>query len=133
MIDFAKITVRAGDGGRGAGSFAHIKGKRLGKANGGDGGIGGNVYLEATLDVKGLEAFRYNKDFMAGNWQHGGPNRRKGAEGEDLVLKVPVGTLVKITEVTDKSKESSGAKARPLSSEQLELRPGLDRKSTRLN
>src|SRR3989344_4831757 len=96
MIDFAKITVRAGDGGRGAGSFAHIKGKRLGKANGGDGGIGGNVYLEATLDVKGLETFRYNKDFTAANGQNGGPNRRKGAEGEDLVLKVPVGTVVSL-------------------------------------
>src|SRR3990167_4292126 len=103
MIDYARITVRAGDGGRGAGAFAHIKGKRLGKANGGDGGIGGNVYLVATLDVKGLETFRYNKDFTAANGQNGGPNRRKGAEGVDLVLKVPVGTVVNLANTSNKT------------------------------
>lgn len=103
MIDFAKITVKAGNGGRGAGAFAHIKGKRLGKANGGDGGRGGDVYIAASLDVKGLETFRYNKDFTAANGQNGDPNKRKGAEGEDLVLKVPVGTLVKVMSQSDES------------------------------
>ena len=97
MIDYARITVKAGDGGRGAGAFAHIKGKRLGKANGGDGGHGGDVYIAASPDVNTLETFRYNKDFAAANGQNGGPNRRKGAEGVDLVLKVPVGTVIRLS------------------------------------
>ena len=106
MIDFAKITVRAGDGGRGAGSFAHIKGKRLGKANGGDGGVGGNVYFCATLDLNTLEPFRYNKDFVAASGANGGPNRRKGAGGVDLVLKVPVGTVVNLANTSNKTYET---------------------------
>lgn len=97
MIDYAKITVKAGDGGAGTGSFRHIKGKRRGKADGGDGGNGGNVYLEATLDMNTLEPYRFVKDYLAKNGQIGSSNLRRGAVGADLVLKVPVGTLVKET------------------------------------
>ncbi len=96
MIDYAKIMVKAGDGGAGAGSFMHIKGKRLGKADGGDGGRGGNVYLVATRDLNTLEPFRFVKEYRAKSGQHGSSQRRKGADGEDLVVKVPVGTLVKV-------------------------------------
>lgn len=96
MIDFAKITARAGDGGRGSGSFHKIKGKRYGKADGGDGGRGGNVYIEATVDLSTLEPYRYVKNYKAGNGASGLSNLRRGAEGEDLVLKVPVGTVVTV-------------------------------------
>lgn len=96
MIDFAKITLKAGDGGSGGGSFEHIKGKRRGKADGGDGGPGGNIYLVATNDLNTLEPFRYVKEYKAKNGGLGLSKRRKGAEGDDLVVKVPVGTTIEL-------------------------------------
>ena len=101
MIDYAKIIVIAGSGGNGCGSFHKIKGKRYGKANGGDGGEGGNVYIEATGDLQNLEKYRFLKEYKALSGQHGLSRRRKGADGEDLILKVPVGTSVKISDAAD--------------------------------
>lgn len=95
MIDYAKINVKAGNGGAGAASFRHIKGKRYGKADGGNGGHGGHVYLEATRDLNTLEPYRFVKDYKAQDGVSGSSNLRRGADGQDLVLKVPVGTLVK--------------------------------------
>ena len=96
MIDFAKIKVIAGDGGNGAGSFFHTKGKRLGKADGGDAGRGGNIYLVASRDLNTLEPFRFVKEYRAKRGERGNSNNRKGADGEDLEIKVPVGTVVKV-------------------------------------
>lgn len=96
MIDYARITVKAGDGGGGTGSFRHNKGKRRGKADGGDGGDGGNVYLEATNDMNTLEPYRFVKDYAAKNGERGLSNLKNGARGADLVLKVPVGTEVRV-------------------------------------
>src|SRR3990167_4461794 len=96
MIDYAKITACAGKGGNGAGSFRRVKGKRRGKADGGDGGTGGNVFVEATLDLNTLEPFRFVKNYKAGDGQMGFSNLRRGANGQDLVLKVPVGTVVRV-------------------------------------
>lgn len=95
MIDFAKITVKAGHGGRGAGSFVHVKSKRRGKADGGDGGRGGDVYFAVWANVNTLERFRFIKEYKAEDGQPGASNRRKGAEGEDLVVMVPQGTLIR--------------------------------------
>lgn len=96
MIDFAKITVRAGCGGRGAGSFHHIKRKSYGKADGGDGGRGGHVFIETTNDLSTLEPYRFVKNYTAKNGVMGLANFRKGADARDLVLKVPVGTELKV-------------------------------------
>ncbi|OGD95119.1 GTPase ObgE [Candidatus Curtissbacteria bacterium RIFCSPLOWO2_01_FULL_41_28] len=96
MIDFARITIKAGNGGSGTGSFSRIKGKRYGKADGGDGGWGGDVYLVATGDLSTLEPFRYVKDYKARDGSNGESQRRRGAQGEDLVVKVPVGTVVTV-------------------------------------
>lgn len=96
MIDFAHITVTAGKGGDGSGSRTQIKGKRYGRADGGDGGWGGNVFLEATSDQNTLEPYRFLRHFEAKNGVNGFANLRRGATGEDLVLKVPVGTQVKV-------------------------------------
>jgi GTPase len=96
MIDFVRITVRAGEGGSGAGSFKSIKGRRRGKADGGDGGDGGDVYLQASADLGTLEPYRYVKDYRALSGQNGLSNLRRGAKGEDLVLKVPTGTVVSV-------------------------------------
>ncbi|KKU88155.1 MAG: GTPase obg [Candidatus Beckwithbacteria bacterium GW2011_GWC2_47_9] len=115
MIDYARITARAGDGGVGNGSFFRIKGKRYGKANGGDGGRGGDVYLLATRDLNTLESFRYVKDYQAKNGTNGLSRRRRGADGRDLVIRVPVGTLVRGTTGsmgTTSTKGSESSKAR---------------------
>lgn len=97
MIDYACIKVKAGDGGNGAGSFMHVKGKRLGKADGGDGGKGGDVYLIATRDLNTLEPFRYVKEYKAANGGNGGAQKRRGVQGEDLKIRVPIGTQVRFS------------------------------------
>lgn len=109
MIDFARITIKAGDGGDGAGSFMHTKGKRRGKADGGDGGSGGNVFFVASANLNTLEPFRFVKDYQARSGDNGLSNRRKGAVGEDLNILVPVGTQIRVTsepDMTNKSNES---------------------------
>ena len=107
MIDYARITIRAGNGGNGSGSFYHIRGKRYGKADGGDGGDGGDVYLLATRDLGTLESFRYVKDYKAKNGTNGQSRRCRGARGADLVIKVPVGTLVRL-QTTDYRLQTEG-------------------------
>ncbi len=104
MIDFARITVKAGDGGRGVGSFRGLNGKKYGKADGGDGGMGGNVYVEATGDVNSLDRYRFVKDYQAESGQAGLSRLRRGAQGADLVIKVPIGTVVKVESQSEESK-----------------------------
>ncbi len=99
MIDFARIKVKSGDGGRGAGSFHALKGRPYGKANGGDGGDGGNVVVEATADLNTLEKYRFMKSFKAEKGGDGFSNFRKGARGIELILRVPVGTQVNTGQV----------------------------------
>lgn len=106
MIDYAKITVCAGDGGQGSGSFMRIRGRRYPKADGGDGGGGGSVYFEATSDLNTLEPFRFIKEYKAENGQRGLSKKRKGADGGDLVIKVPVGTVIR--QSGDQAVRSSG-------------------------
>src|SRR3989344_11483 len=105
MIDYARISVKAGDGGQGSGSLMKIRGKRFAKADGGDGGRGGNVYFEASNSLNTLEQFRYLKNYQAKNGQRGLSRKRKGADGQDLVIKVPVGTEVKV--ISEKGKVNS--------------------------
>ncbi|HEY5600633.1 MAG TPA: GTPase ObgE [Patescibacteria group bacterium] len=93
MIDYAKIVVKAGDGGDGIVSFFWLPGMRHGKPDGGDGGKGGDVYFEATTDLNTLEPFRYVKQYNAQNGSRGGKNNKKGADGNELTIKVPVGTV----------------------------------------
>jgi len=94
-VDQVRIRVKAGDGGRGAVSFRREKYVPFGGPDGGDGGRGGNVILVADPGERTLVAFRYKKRFQAGNGRPGGGARRTGADGEDLYLKVPVGTVVR--------------------------------------
>lgn len=96
MIDYAKITIKAGRGGSGAGSFVHVMSKRRGKADGGDGGPGGDVYFAVWANINTLERFRFIKEYKAEDGQRGASNRRKGAEGKDIIVRVPQGTLIKM-------------------------------------
>ncbi|MBE3578143.1 MAG: GTPase ObgE [Limnochordales bacterium] len=94
MIDRARIEVRAGDGGHGAVSFRREKYVPHGGPDGGDGGKGGDVYLEARPDQSTLSFFRYRHRFEAEPGGNGQGARKHGRDGEDLILPVPVGTVV---------------------------------------
>lgn len=95
FTDKVKITVKAGDGGDGMNSFKAYKGKPACGPDGGDGGDGGSVYFLADRNVTDLLAFRFTSKYFAGNGERGGTNRCSGKQGEDVVVKVPCGTLVR--------------------------------------
>ncbi len=96
LIDSVTITATAGKGGDGVVRWLHEKGKPRGGPAGGDGGRGGDVLLEGVRDLAALASFRYEKEFRAENGQSGGNNNRRGAVGKPVVLRVPVGTLVRV-------------------------------------
>jgi GTP-binding protein len=108
MVDQVKIMVRAGNGGAGAVSFRREKFIPIGGPDGGDGGKGGCVYLETDANVNTLQDFAHNRRFAAGDGGKGQGKKMSGSKGEDIVIKVPVGTLVKLTRLaleTDEEKE----------------------------
>ncbi len=98
FVDIAKISLRAGDGGNGAVSFHREKYVAAGGPDGGDGGRGGNIVLVADTNLSTLADFRYKRKYIAQNGQNGGAGRCSGKRGEDLVIRVPKGTLVKEAE-----------------------------------
>ena len=95
FIDRAKITVKAGDGGSGITSFIHYKGKVGGGPDGGDGGKGGDVVFVADKHLSSLADYYYKTKFVAENGANGEPKECFGKSGEDLILKVPLGTVIK--------------------------------------
>jgi GTP-binding protein len=94
FLDEAKIYIRSGDGGNGCVSFRREKFIEFGGPNGGDGGKGGDVIAEAVTGLNTLIDYRYQQHFTAKNGQHGMGKNRHGANGADVVLKVPVGTQI---------------------------------------
>ncbi len=95
FTDYAKIYASAGKGGNGAVSFRREKYIAAGGPDGGDGGKGGDVYFEVDPDSNTLIDFRYKKKFKAENGQNGEGARKSGKSGEDLYIKVPIGTVIK--------------------------------------
>lgn len=94
FIDQVKIHVKAGDGGAGCMSFRREAHVPKGGPDGGDGGRGGNVVLEGDPSISSLMDYRYKRHFKASKGVHGKGAVRHGARGEDLVLKVPLGTVI---------------------------------------
>ena len=94
FLDQAKVYVRSGDGGAGSVSFHHEKFVEFGGPDGGDGGRGGDVWVEAMDGLNTLIDYRYQPHFKARPGIHGMGRNRTGASGDDAVLKVPVGTVV---------------------------------------
>ena len=94
FFDEAKIYVKAGDGGNGCLAFRREKFVPRGGPSGGDGGRGGSVYIESSERHNTLIHFRYNREFKAQRGRHGEGSNCHGADGKDIVLKVPVGTQV---------------------------------------
>ena len=94
FVDEASIDVAAGDGGNGCVSFRHEKFKEFGGPNGGDGGRGGHVYALADPNLNTLVDFRYTRRFEAKRGEHGMGSDMFGAAGDDITLKMPVGTII---------------------------------------
>ncbi len=95
FVDRVRIYVKAGDGGNGAVSFRREKYVPRGGPDGGDGGDGGFVILRADAGLSTLLRFKHQKKFIAENGQHGRGKKQAGKSGEDLIIDVPVGTVVK--------------------------------------
>jgi GTP-binding protein len=98
FIDYAKIKIRAGNGGDGAVSFRREKFVPKGGPDGGDGGRGGNVVAVGDPNVNTLLDYRYNKSFKAGNGKPGAGGRKSGPAGEDIILRFPLGTEIFLIE-----------------------------------
>jgi GTP-binding protein len=101
FFDRAKIYVRAGNGGNGSAHFRREKYVPRGGPDGGDGGRGGSVYLEADAALNTLVDFHYHPHHKAGSGGAGGGQQMHGAKGEDLILKVPSGTIVRDAETDE--------------------------------
>lgn len=95
MVDRAKVYLRAGNGGDGVVHFRREKFIPKGGPDGGDGGKGGSVYMEADANLNTLDKFAYKQRFEADNGRPGAGQKMYGHAGEDLIIKVPVGTLVR--------------------------------------
>jgi GTPase len=96
FLDEAKVYIRSGDGGAGCISFRREKFIEFGGPNGGDGGHGGDVWAECVSGLNTLVDYRYQQHFKAGTGVHGMGKNRHGAKGRDVVLKVPVGTEIRL-------------------------------------
>ncbi len=94
FVDEAIIKIDAGNGGNGCVSFRREKFIPRGGPDGGDGGDGGSVYFEASIDLNTLVDYRYMRHYKAKNGQQGMGGNCSGKKGDDLILKVPVGTLI---------------------------------------
>ncbi|MBP9185208.1 MAG: GTPase ObgE [Fuscovulum sp.] len=101
FLDLAKVYIRSGGGGAGCASFRREKFVEFGGPDGGDGGHGGSVWAEAVEGLNTLIDYRYQQHFFAKNGQPGMGNQKTGRSGEDIVLKVPLGT-----EILDEDEET---------------------------
>ncbi|MCL2840671.1 MAG: GTPase ObgE [Defluviitaleaceae bacterium] len=108
FVDNVKITIESGGGGHGHISFRREKYVPNGGPDGGDGGRGGNVIFEACTSINTLVDFRYKKTFRAEKGVNGGGSKCTGKNGEDLILKVPVGTLIRYSWETDEQNNPVG-------------------------
>jgi len=112
FVDYVKLFISSGNGGKGSIHLHREKYITKGGPDGGDGGRGGHVIARANPNLWTLYSFNFKKHFSAGHGEHGSKNRSSGAQGEDIYIDVPLGTVIKntetdevITEITDKGQE----------------------------
>jgi GTP-binding protein len=101
FVDYVQINVKAGDGGRGCVSFRREKYVPRGGPNGGDGGRGGNIIFKATDELNTLLDLRYQREYKAEKGQHGMGKKMHGKDGKDLVIPLPLGTVIKDADTKD--------------------------------
>ncbi len=109
FVDRATINVKAGNGGKGCESFHLQRGERFRRRDGGDGGKGGDIIIKADPNVNTLLDFRYHQHFKAKSGKHGSSNLKKGADGDNCIILVPLGTII--------SDEETGYRIRDLNKE----------------
>ena len=112
FIDEAKIRVKAGDGGNGCMAFRREKFIPRGGPSGGDGGRGGDIWMESSERHNTLVHFRFNPEYQAERGRHGEGSKKTGRDGEGIVLKVPVGTIVYDEDTGEKVHDFSRADER---------------------
>jgi len=102
FVDYVKLTVKSGKGGRGSTHLRREKYIPKGGPDGGDGGDGGNIIVVGDSNLWTLQSFRFKKHFKAGNGGDGSGSKKSGLSGKNIIIKVPLGTIVKesITEKT---------------------------------
>ena len=112
FVDYVSLNVRSGNGGKGSSHLRREKFIAKGGPDGGDGGKGGDIIFKGDANIWTLYKFKYKKHFKAGHGGDGGRNKRSGKKGEDLVIKVPLGTTIIekktdefITEITEDNEE----------------------------
>lgn len=94
LIDEIKFNIKAGKGGDGVVRWRHEKGKEFSGPSGGNGGKGGDFYIEAITDIGALARYRNKKDFLAESGENGGKDSCHGKDGKDFVLELPIGSVV---------------------------------------
>jgi GTP-binding protein len=105
FIDYVKVCCRSGKGGAGSSHFFRAKGLPNGGPDGGDGGRGGHIILEGNSQLWTLLHLQYQKHVIAGHGQGGAESLRSGAQGEDVILQVPLGTIARDAESGEKKVE----------------------------
>ena len=112
FVDYVKLFISSGNGGKGSIHLHREKYITKGGPDGGDGGRGGHVIARGNPNLWTLYTFKFKKHFSAGHGEHGSKNRSSGAQGEDIFIDVPLGTLIKstetgeiIAEITEKDQE----------------------------
>ena len=95
FVDYVKLTLNSGKGGKGSTHLRREKFVPKGGPDGGDGGNGGNIIIKGNSNLWTLQSFRYKKHFKAGNGGDGSGSRKSGSNGEDIIINVPLGTVVK--------------------------------------
>jgi GTP-binding protein len=101
FIDFAQIEIKSGDGGDGAVAFRKEKYVPKGGPSGGNGGFGGSIIFEAHSNLSTLLDFRYKRKYSAGDGKPGSNSLKDGKSGDDIIIKVPVGTIIKDAETNE--------------------------------
>ena len=116
FVDYVKVHIVSGNGGKGSTHLHREKFVAKGGPDGGDGGRGGHVIIRANSNLWTLVGFKHKQHFKAGHGEHGSKNRSTGADGEDVYIDVPLGTVVKdaetdevLAEITEESQEYMAA------------------------
>ncbi|MBC6999729.1 GTPase ObgE [Cytophaga sp. FL35] len=101
FVDYVKIHAESGNGGKGSAHLHREKYVAKGGPDGGDGGRGGHIIVRGNQNLWTLVGFKFKKHFKAGHGEHGGKQRSTGADGEDVYLEVPLGTVIKNTDTQE--------------------------------
>lgn len=97
FVDYVKVQVTSGNGGKGSTHLRREKFVAMGGPDGGDGGRGGHIIIKGNKNLWTLVHYKFKRHFKAGHGEHGGKQRSTGANGEDVILEVPLGTVIRDT------------------------------------